>query len=105
LRIDYLINDKNRLAGRFINNYDDQILAYGTTTLSDNFPTLGAANRSGSGYTLALTLTSMITPTLINEAIFGHGIFTTNIVAATDGYSRATTELTLPCCSAGERAL
>jgi hypothetical protein len=96
VRIDYLINDKNRLAGRFINNYDDQILAYGTTTLSDNFPTLGAANRSGSGYNMALTLTSTITPTLINEAIFGHGIFTTNIVAATDGYSRAKTGINTP---------
>ena len=35
VRVDYLINDKNRLSGRLINNYDDQILAYGTTTLGD----------------------------------------------------------------------
>ena len=96
VRVDYLLNDKHRLSGRFINNYDDQILTYGTTTLSDNFPTLGPADRSGSGYNMALTLTSTITPTLVNEAIFGHGIFTTNIVAATDGYSRAKTGISTP---------
>jgi hypothetical protein len=96
VRIDYMITDKHRLSGRFINNYDDQILTYGTTTLSDNFPTLGPANRSGSGYNMALTLTSSITPTLINEAMFGHGIFVTNIVAATNGYSRAATGINTP---------
>ena len=26
VRVDYLLNDKNRLTGRYINNYDDQIL-------------------------------------------------------------------------------
>ena len=96
VRVDYLINDKNRLFGRFINNYDDQILTYGTTTLSDNFPTLGPVNRSGSAYNMAFTLTSTITPTLVNEAIFGHGIFVTNIVASTDGYSRAQTGISTP---------
>ena len=96
VRIDYQINDKNRLYGRFINNYDDQILTYGTTTLSDNFPTLGPINRSGSGYNMAYTLTTTLTPTLVNEAKFGYGIFTTNIVAATDGFSRAATGISTP---------
>jgi hypothetical protein len=96
VRIDYQINDKNRLYGRFINNYDDQILTYGTTTLSDNFPTLGPVNRSGSGYNMAFTLTTILTPTLVNEAKFGYGIFTTNIVASTDGFSRAETGISTP---------
>ena len=96
VRVDYLINDKNRLSGRLIRNYDDQIVAYGTTTLGDNFPTPGPVNRSGSGYNYAFTFTSTITPTLINEAIFGHGLFTTNIVASTDGFSRATTGISTP---------
>ncbi len=96
VRIDYLINDKNRLYGRFINNYDDQILAYGTTTLSYNFPTPGPVNRSGSGYNMALNWTSTITPTLVNEAIFGHGIFVTDISASTNGFSRAATGISTP---------
>jgi hypothetical protein len=96
VRIDYLLNDKNRISGRWINNYDDQILSYGTTTLSYNFPTPGPVNRSGSGYNLALNWTSTITPTLVNEAIFGHGIFVTNIVASTDGFSRAKTGISTP---------
>ncbi len=95
-RIDYLMNSKTRISGRFINNYDDQILAYGTTTLGDNFPTLGPVDRSGSGYNLALTMTNTISPTLINEAIFGHGIFVTNIQASTNGFSRAATGITTP---------
>ncbi len=96
VRIDYQINEKNRIYGRFINNYDDQILSYGTTTLSYNFPTPGPVNRSGSGYNMAFNWTYSITPTLVNEAIYGHGIFTTNIVASTDGFSRAATGITTP---------
>jgi hypothetical protein len=96
VRVDYAINQKNRLYGRFINNYDDQILSYGTTTLSYNFPTPGPVNRSGSGYNMAFNWTYAITPTLVNEAIYGHGIFTTNIVASTDGFSRAATGITTP---------
>ena len=96
VRVDYLLNDKNRLSGRLINNYDDQVLVYGTTTLSANFPTLGPADRSGSGYNYAFTFTSTISPTLINEVIFGHGKFVTNIVASTDGYSRAKTGISTP---------
>jgi hypothetical protein len=96
VRVDYLLNDKNRISGRFINNYDDQILSYGTTTLSYNFPTPGPVNRSGSGYNMALNWTSTISPTIVNEAIFGHGIFVTNIVASTDGFSRATSGITTP---------
>jgi hypothetical protein len=96
VRIDYLLNEKNRIFGRYINNYDDQILTYGTTTLSDNFPNPGPINRSGSAYNYAFTWTSTITPTLINEAIFGHGVFVTNIVASTDGFSRAATGITTP---------
>ena len=96
VRIDYLLNDKNRIYGRFINNYDDQILSYGTTTLSYNFPTPGPVNRSGSGYNMALNWTSTISPTIVNEAIFGHGIFVTNIVASTNGFSRAATGITTP---------
>jgi hypothetical protein len=96
VKIDYQINDKNRLSGRFINNYDDQILSYGTTTLSYNFPSPGPVNRSGSGYNMAYTLTSTITPTVVNEAKFGYGIFTTNIVASTDGFSRAATGISTP---------
>jgi hypothetical protein len=96
VRVDYLINDKNRLTGRLINNYDDQILAYGTTTLGDNFPTPGTVDRSGSGFNYAFTFTSTITPTLINEAIFGHGKFVTNIVASTDGFSRIKTGINTP---------
>jgi hypothetical protein len=95
VRVDYLMTPTNRLSGRFINNYDDQILAYGTTTLSDNFP-IGPVNRSGSGYNLALTLTSTLSPTLINEAIFGHGVFTTNIEAGTNAFSRAVTGISTP---------
>jgi hypothetical protein len=96
VRIDYLINDKNKIYGRFINNYDDQILSYGTTTLSYNFPTPGPVDRSGSGYNMALNWTSTITPTLLNEAIFGHGIFVTNIVASTNGFSRASSGINTP---------
>ena len=96
VRIDYLLNNTNTISGRFINNYDDQILSYGTTTLSYNFPTPGPVNRTGSGYNMALNWTSTITPTMINEAIFGHGIFVTNIVASTAGFSRASSGITTP---------
>ena len=96
VRVDYVLNDKNRIYGRVIHNYDDQILTYGTTTLSDNFPTLGPVNREAPTTNYAGTWTYTITPTLINEAIFGHGTFVTNIEASTNGFSRATTGISTP---------
>jgi hypothetical protein len=104
VRVDYAINDKNRVYGRFIHNYDDQILTYGTTTLSDNFPTLGPVNRAGTASNYAGTWTYTITPTLINEAIFGHGTFVTNIEASTTGFSRAVTGITTPLLFANANA-
>jgi hypothetical protein len=86
----------HRLTGRYINNYDDQILSYGTTTLSYNFPTPGPVDRSGSGYNYVLSFTSTITPTLINDFTFGHGVFVTNIVAPPNSFSAATTGITTP---------
>jgi hypothetical protein len=96
VRVDYVVNDKNRIYGRVIHNYDDQILTYGTTTLSDNFPNPGPINREGTTTNYAATWTSTITPTLVNEAIFGHGTFVTNIEASTNGFSRAVTGITTP---------
>lgn len=96
VRVDYVLNDKNRIYGRIIHNYDDQILTYGTTTLSDNFPTFGPVNREAPTTNYAATWTSTISPTLINEAIFGHGTFVTNIEASTNGFSRAKTGITTP---------
>jgi hypothetical protein len=96
VRIDYLLNQNNRLTGRYINNYDDQILSYGTTTLSYNFPTPGAVNRNGSGYNYVLAFTSTLSPTLINDFTFGHGVFVTNIIAPPNSFSAATTGITTP---------
>ena len=52
VRVDYLLNDKNRLSGRLINNYDDQVLVYGTTTLSDELPDAGSGGPQRLGLQL-----------------------------------------------------
>jgi hypothetical protein len=70
LRMDYQMNEKHRLTGRFTYNADTRALAYGTFISDYNFPltTIRYPRPSRNG---VLQLQSTFSSTLTNEFIFG----------------------------------
>src|SRR5262249_42756916 len=70
LRIDYNITDRTRLSGRYTNNHEERLLAYGSFASGLNFP-LSPISFPRPGRNGVLTLTHIFSPTLTNEFIFG----------------------------------
>lgn len=66
IRIDYKINDKHSLYGRYLHDKYDLIDPFGTF-INSPLPTV-PTNRLRPGYSVQLSYTWMISPTLINEA-------------------------------------
>ena len=65
-RIDYRINEKHSIYGRYLHDYYNLIDPYGTFITSP-LPTI-PTNRLRPGYSVQLSYTWLIHPTLINEA-------------------------------------
>jgi Carboxypeptidase regulatory-like domain/TonB-dependent Receptor Plug Domain len=95
LRIDYQINEKHRLTGRYTNNKDEQRLAYGTFISDYNFP-LTRMIFPRPGRNGVLQLTSTLSPTLTNEFIFGPSSNFLNIEAEDDGALRSGRKIETP---------
>ncbi|MBO0722273.1 MAG: hypothetical protein J2P41_15715, partial [Blastocatellia bacterium] len=70
LRIDWNISESTRLTGRFTNNKEERLLAYGDFASALNFP-LSPTSFPRPGRNGVLTLTHTFSPTLTNEFIFG----------------------------------
>ena len=96
LRIDWQIASSTRLSGRWINNYDDQQFAYGTTTASWNWPLTVTDRKNGPGNVLSFTLTHSFNPTLINEFTYGAGRGGVLIAPSDDKATRAATGIDTP---------
>ena len=96
LRMDYQINEKTRLSGRFIRNEDEQRFAYGTTSASWNWPLSFAARRNGPGYTFGFTLTNTFSPTLVNEFSYAPSRGAVTISVVDDKFTRAANNITVP---------
>jgi hypothetical protein len=101
LRMDYQINERMRLSGRFIRNEDEQQFAYGTTSASWNWPLSFAARRNGPGYTFGFTLTNTITPTLVNEFSYAPSRGAVSIAVIDDSFTRAANNITVPLLFTG----
>jgi hypothetical protein len=96
LRMDYQINEKTRLSGRFIRNEDEQQFAYGTTSASWNWPLSFAARRNGPGYTFGFTLTNTFSPTLVNEFSYAPSRGAVTISVVDDKFTRAANNISAP---------
>jgi outer membrane receptor protein involved in Fe transport len=70
LRIDYNIGDRTHLTGRYTNNKEERLLAYGSFASGLNFP-LAPISFPRPGRNGVLSLTHTFSPTLTNEFIFG----------------------------------
>ena len=95
VRIDYNLSSKWKIFGRYVNNSDAVTSYYGSFVLGSNIPVVPITDaRPGKGY--ALSATTVINPTMTNEATFGYGHNIVDIHATNDGLSRAKTGINLP---------
>lgn len=72
IRVDYRMSDKITVFGRFTQDQDEQIMPYGLGwTSGQNFPLTPTIFRQGPARNAALNITATMSPTLVNEFIFG----------------------------------
>jgi outer membrane receptor protein involved in Fe transport len=95
LRIDFNITDKTRLTGRYTNNHEERLLAYGSFASGLNFP-LSPISFPRPGKNGVITLTHTFSPTLTNEFIFGPSKNSILLEAANDRATRAANGITVP---------
>jgi hypothetical protein len=96
IRVDYNLNDRWKVFGRFLNNSDHVDSFYGSFVLNSIIPVAPVEDkRPGSG--MAFGITTLLNNTTTNEVTFGYGKNKITIVPTTDGFSRAKNGLsTLP---------
>lgn len=95
LRGDYNLTDKWKIFARFVNNSDAVTSYYGSFVLGSSIPLVPITDsRPGKG--LALSATTLISPTMTNEATWGFGKNIIHIDPTTDGLTRAKTGVNLP---------
>jgi hypothetical protein len=100
LRGDYSLSDKWKLFSRWINNSDAVTSYYGSFVLGSSIPLVPITDsRPGQG--LVVSTTTLISPTMTNEATWGFGKNTIDITPTTNGLSRAATGIDLPVLYAG----
>lgn len=91
LRVDYQLNSKNRLYGRWIHNSEDDSSPftgnsgpYGVIACVSNINFPGGCNQHHPGWNFSLNLVSTITPTILNEFSVGPS-HTLSVVAGANG--------------------
>jgi hypothetical protein len=72
IRIDYRLGNRTTIFGRFTQDQDEQIMPYGVGwTSAQNFPLTPTIFKQGPARNAALNVTTNISPTLVNEFLFG----------------------------------
>jgi hypothetical protein len=95
LRGDYNLSDKWKFFTRWVNNSDAVTSFYGSFVLGSSIPLVPITDsRPGDG--VAVNATTLISPTMTNEASWGFGKNTIHITPTTDGLTRAKTGINLP---------
>lgn len=87
-RGDYNISEKWRLYARYIDNYSQENRPYGQWSADYNIP-FGPMNFGNPGKSFIANLTTVISPTLTNEFIFGSSKNVLNIDPVGDAFNRA----------------
>ncbi len=98
LRIDYQINDKNRIFGRWIHNTDHQTGPFNDFGLpcSANIQFPGGCTQNHPGWNLSVNLISTITPTVLNEFSTGPSHTFSYVSGVNGNVSRGVNGITLP---------
>ncbi len=72
IRVDYRLGNKTTIFARFTQDSDQQIMPYGVGwTSGQNFPFTPSIFKQGPARNAALNVTTNISPTLVNEFLFG----------------------------------
>ncbi|MBI4889933.1 MAG: carboxypeptidase regulatory-like domain-containing protein [Acidobacteria bacterium] len=95
IRGDYNLNDKWRFFSHYLNNADSVTSNYGSFVLGSGFPKVPITDQR-PGKSLAVNATTMINPTLTNEATWGFGKNIIHIDPVNDGLTRAKTGINVP---------
>lgn len=95
-RIDYNINDSTRLSGHFVRNSDNQLLNYGTTSASWNWPLSVVSRQNGPGYALGFVVTHNFSPTLVNEFNYAPSFGAVSIGPTTDAPTATASGINVP---------
>ena len=86
-RIDFHPSASWRIFARYVNNYDQVTSNYGSFVLGANVPLVPIVDkRPGRG--LALSVTKILGPTMVNEFTFGYGHNQINIDPTSDGLTK-----------------
>jgi Carboxypeptidase regulatory-like domain/TonB-dependent Receptor Plug Domain len=95
LRVDWNISESTRLTGRYTNNNEQRLLAYGSFASDLNFP-LAPTSFPRPGRNGVLTLTHTFSPTLTNEFIFGPSSNFIDLRPADDRALASTNNINVP---------
>ncbi len=95
LRVDWNISERTRLTGRYTNNKEQRLLAYGDFASDLNFP-LAPTSFPRPGRNGVLTLTHTFSPTLTNEFIFGPSSNFIDLRPADDRALASTNNINVP---------
>jgi hypothetical protein len=97
LRLDYQINNANRIFGRWISNSSSAVWPQGNGLWGgySNLQFPGGILEKEPGWNLALNLISTITPTLLNEMSFGPSVSRTTFTGNKGNISRGANGITL----------
>ena len=101
-RLDYQLNENNRVYGRFIHNSDSQTgpvlpwpgYGYGACAGNVNFP--GGCTSNHPGWNLSVNWTSTLTPTIVNEFSVGPSVTKTVADGVNGNVSLGKNNINLP---------
>ena len=98
LRIDYQINGKNRIYGRWIHNADDSVLPMETNNLNcmGLLQIPGGCTNTGQAWNLSLNLVTTFTPTVLNEFSFGPSVERSHIEGTNGNLTVGKNDIHLP---------
>ncbi|WP_080507484.1 carboxypeptidase regulatory-like domain-containing protein [Bryobacter aggregatus] len=88
LRVDYNISSKWKMFGRFVNNTDVITTNYASFVMNGNYASPNQHIDARPARSTAFSVTTLISPTMTNEATFGVGQNKINIDGAGDGLTR-----------------
>ena len=105
-RGDYNISDKWKAYFRWVDNKDEQSMAYGQWNAGYNIP-FGPMSFGAPGWSLVANVTTVINPTLTNEFVFGSSRNDLHITPINDAFARSKLNLsyTMPYPSADKLQL
>ncbi len=95
IRGDYNFNSKWRFFGHYLHNSDSVTSSYGSFVLGSGFPLVPITD-ARPGYSLVVSASAALTPTLVNEFNWGFGKNVITIDAIGDGLTRTKTGINIP---------